>query len=308
MANSTKASATQSGALHSRNPHQGRYDFAKLVLACPELEGYLRPNPKGDQTIDFSDEGAVLCLNRALLAHNYGVKRWMIPAGYLCPPIPGRADMIHYLADLLAASNDGRAPKGKQVRALDIGTGANCIYPILGSQSYGWKFLASETDPVSVKTARLIVEANPCLGKLIKVVEQKDPNSIFQGIIRKGDRFDLTMCNPPFHASMEAAQASSERKWKNLSKGRRGKKPVKLNFGGQEAELWYPGGERQFISLMIRESVAFRDQVSWFSSLVSKSDHLPPLKKELLQCGAKQVEVIDMSQGQKISRILAWSF
>ena len=42
-------------------------------------------------------------LNRAILMHHYGVKSWDIPAGYLCPPIPGRADYIHSVADLLAA-------------------------------------------------------------------------------------------------------------------------------------------------------------------------------------------------------------
>lgn len=296
------------GRLHPNNPHGGRYDFTALVLACPELGPYLRPNPKGDQTIDFSDEQAVRMLNRSLLAHHYGVTHWMIPEGYLCPPIPGRADAIHYLADFLAASSGGEIPRGKQVKVLDVGTGANCIYPILGSRSYGWKFVASEIDPVAVKTARLIVASNPCLAKLIKVVEQKSPDSMFRGIIRSGDRFDLTLCNPPFHASMEEASASNQRKRKNLSKGPRGKKPGTLNFGGQRAELWCPGGERRFIRLMIRESVAFGDQVGWFSSLVSKSEHLPVLKKELAQCGASRVEVLNMSQGQKVSRLLVWSF
>lgn len=308
MGHSKNTRRTKSGLLHSRNPHQGRYDFAKLILACPELEAHLRPNPKGDQTIDFSDEQAVRALNGALLAHHYGVKHWMIPAGYLCPPIPGRADAIHYLADLLASSNAGEIPRGKQVKAIDIGTGANCIYPILGSRSYGWQFVATDIDPVAVKTARLIVASNPCLSKLIKVVEQKDRDSMFQGIIRPGDRFDLTMCNPPFHASMEEAQASSQRKRDNLSEGPRGKEMGKPNFGGQRAELWCAGGERRFVSLMIRESVAYGGQVSWFSSLISKSERLPVLKKELSQCGATQVQVINMSQGQKVSRLLVWSF
>jgi len=106
----------------------------------------------------------VRCLNQALLAQTYQIKHWMIPVGYLCPPIPGRADYIHYVADLLAGA--GKVPTGKQVGVLDIGTGANCIYPIIGSQSYGWKFLATDIDPVSVKTACLFVESNPCLSKL----------------------------------------------------------------------------------------------------------------------------------------------
>ena len=186
--------------------------------------------------------------------------------------------------------------------------GANCIYPIIGSQSYGWKFVATDIDPVSVKTARLIVESNPCLSKLVKVVQQKEHGSIFKEIIRKGDQFDLTLCNPPFHASLAAARAGSQRKVKNLSKGRAGQAPAKLNFGGQKAELWCEGGELAFITQMIRESAEFAAQVGWFTSLVSKGEHLRVLNKVLTQCGAAQVTVIPMSQGQKISRLLAWRF
>lgn len=301
-------SSSKSGLLHPRNLHHGRYDFAALVVACPKLESYLRSNPRGDQTIDFSDEQAVRALNGALLAHHYGVENWVIPPGYLCPPIPGRADAIHYLADLLGSSSGGDIPRGKQVKVLDVGTGANCIYPILGSRSYGWQFVGTDVDTVAVKTARLIVESNACLRNLIKVVQQKERDSIFQGIIRPGDRFDLTMCNPPFHASMEEAQASNQRKRDNLSKGARGKDAGSLNFGGQQAELWCDGGELRFVRQMIRESVTFGNQVGWFSSLISKSEHLPELKNEISRTGADRIEVIAMSQGQKVSRLLAWSF
>ena len=294
------------GLLHPRNPHQGRYDFTALCEVCAELSSYVRLNPSGEPTIEFADPAAVRYLNQALLAQTYQIKHWMIPAGYLCPPIPGRADYIHYVADLLAGS--GQVPRGKQVRVLDIGTGANCIYPIIGSQSYGWKFVATDIDPVSVKTACLIVESNPCLSKLVKVVQQKERNSIFKGIIRKGDYFDLTLCNPPFHISMEAARAGTQRKQKNLTKGRSANGPAKLNFGGQQAELCCRGGEVAFITQMIRESAEFAAQVGWFTSLVSKREHLRVLKQVLSQCGANQVEVIPMRQGQKVSRLLAWRF
>lgn len=287
--------------LHSRNPHQGRYDFGALCQACPDLAVHVKPNPKGDQTIDFSDAAAVLCLNRALLAHFYGVQHWMIPPGYLCPPIPGRADYIHSLADLLGRS----APNA---RVLDVGTGANCIYPIIGSQSYGWKFVGSEVDPVAVKSARAIVELNPCLVKQIRVVLQKNPGSIFAGVIKPSDRYDLTMCNPPFHASASAAQEGSQRKVRNLSRGRMAKGVAKLNFGGQSNELWCVGGEVAFIEKMIQESANYSEQVGWFTTLVSKSEHLPALQKALQKAGVLEVKVLPMTQGQKISRALAWRF
>lgn len=303
------------GVLHPRNPHRGRYDLALLSQSCPELSAFIKPNPKGDNTIDFSDEKAVLCLNRALLAHYYHVSNWQIPEGYLCPPIPGRADYIHYVADLLAQSSSTElAPTNaaKKIKVLDVGTGANCIYPIIGSQSYGWEFTASDIDPVSVDSAQTIVNSNACLRDKVKVVLQQDATSIFKGIIKPQDRYSLTICNPPFHASMAEARAGSQRKWKNLNKAnlsaaKKSNEPT-LNFGGQKAELWCKGGEITFLTRMANESVEFGHQVVWFTSLVSKSENVRPLQILLKQLSAKQVKVIEMSQGQKVSRLVAWRF
>jgi 23S rRNA (adenine1618-N6)-methyltransferase len=297
-------------SLHARNPHQGRYDLHALVGVCPDLKAHLKLNPKGEQTVDFSSEDAVRLLNQALLAHHYQVAYWNIPDGYLCPPIPGRADYIHYAADLLQG-------KKNNAKVLDIGTGANCIYPIIGNRSYGWKFVGTDIDPVSVATAKLIVESNPVLNNKIKLVQQKNEQSIFTGIIGPNDLFDLTLCNPPFHASLTEANAGTERKQNNLSKHKAKnnqqfstveKKTTGRNFGGQKSELWCDGGEIAFLKRMISESKDFSGQVMWFTSLVSKSDNIKPLKKLLSQVSVKQVKVINMSQGQKVSRLIAWSF
>lgn len=308
MNNRTKAPGAKSNGLHPRNLHQGRYNLTELCAVCTDLKQYLRSNPSGEPTIDFADEQAVRCLNRALLVHYYGVEHWMIPAGYLCPPIPGRADYIHYLADLLAGSDGIDALKAKPIRVLDIGTGANCIYPIIGTQRYGWKFVGTDVDTVAVKSARAIVELNPCLNGRIRIVQQKKRGTIFRGVIKASDHFDLTMCNPPFHASQAEAETGSQRKLNNLSKGARKEGSVKLNFGGQSVELWCPGGELAFVSQMARESVEFAKQVTWFSCLISKSEHLQAIKSLLAKLGAKQIEVVNMSQGQKKSRFIAWSF
>jgi 23S rRNA (adenine1618-N6)-methyltransferase len=290
--------------LHPRNLHQGRYDFAALTAALPQLQRYICFNPAGEQTIDFSDSNAVLALNQALLALYYNVKLWQLPPGYLCPPIPGRADYVHYLADLLARSV-ASLPQGKQVKLLDIGTGANVIYPIIASQSYGWQVYASDIDPVAVKTASLIVASNPALRSHVRVVQQREERAIFSGVIESGQRFELTMCNPPFFASEQEAEAASSRKWANLGKVAQGHQ---RNFSGQQHELWCAGGELAFISQMITESQLFKQQVCWFSSLVSQQKHLGTLQKLLRSVGAQQTEVITMRQGQKVSRILAWSY
>lgn len=296
------------GGLHPANRHQGRYDFKLLSEASPLLLDYIISTPKGGLSIDFSDPLAIIALNQALLKSFYGIDFWQIPTGYLCPPIPGRADYLHYLADLLAESGDNIIPTGKQIKVLDIGTGANCIYPILGSQIYKWSFVASDIDPIAIKTADLMVKSNKNLHSFIKLRLQKDEKSIFTGIIKPQDRFTLTLCNPPFHSSMENAFAGNIRKVNNLSKSKVKNSTAQLNFGGQKNELCCAGGEIAFLKQMCKESKYYGQQVSWFSSLVSKSENIAPLEKLLSSLHAKQVKVIKMSQGQKTSRLIAWRF
>ena len=288
------------GVLHRNNPHKGRYDFKLLIEKTAELKGYLRKNPSGEDTIDFSDNKSIVLLNKALLKTYYNIDNWDIPEGFLCPPIPGRADYIHYIAELLEGEK-------KEIKVLDIGTGANCIYPIIGSQSYNWNFVASDIDPKSIVSAKKIVESNKNLRDKIVLKLQKDRKNIFKGVILEKDKFDLTMCNPPFHASLEEAIKANKRKVKNLNKGNRSVKKG-FNFGGQKAELWCPGGEILFLKKMVKESVGFSNQVTWFTSLVSNKDNIEPIKKLLEKSGVKNIRVLEMSQGQKVSRVLAWTF
>ena len=288
--------------LHPRNQHREGYDFNRLVAQLPELEAFTHVGLSGQTTINFQDEHAVRALNKALLKTYYGINFWDIPANYLCPPIPGRVDYIHYLADLLASDNQQVIPRGRNIKVLDIGTGANLVYPLTGQSEYGWHFTGVDIDPVAIKMAQHISQAN----KLnIKLKLQKNSGDIFNGVIGPNDSFHLTLCNPPFHASIEAATQGSQRKWKNLGKGQ---PSSKLNFGGQNAELWCPGGESAFIGNMIEQSVGFADQCLWFTSLVSKKDNLKPLYKLLKKHNASEVKTINMAQGQKVSRFIAWSF
>lgn len=346
------AKVTDKKGLHQRNLHKDGYDFDRLIEASPELKEFVRPNPYGNLSIDFADPQAVKALNLALLKADYQITFWDIPQGFLCPPIPGRVDYIHYLADLLAGNiqqqanqepsavsangqnvlrvNDAftqavttthKIPTGPKIKALDIGTGANGVYPILGIQAYGWQFIASDVDPLSLANVEAIISGNPSLQKKFKTRLQTDHQKVFAGIIQPEDRFDITLCNPPFHSSLAEASAGSERKLNNLAANRAAKghepKPTaskdkksakELNFGGQKAELWCDGGEKQFLLNMIRESADFKTQCLWFTSLVSKKENLKPSYAALEKAGAVTIKTIDMAQGNKLTRVLAWSF
>ena len=291
--------------LHPRNPHRFQYDFKALIKACGELRPFVQVNQYGNESVDFGDPKAVKTLNRAILSHFYKIQYWDIPAGYLCPPIPGRADYIHYIADLL--STQGKVPTGAEVRGIDIGVGANCVYPIIGHQSYGWSFVGTDVDAKALETANLIVKTNPELKDFIECRLQKSSSDIFKGIIAENEKFDFAMCNPPFHASQAEANQGTQRKWKNLGRDK-SKQTNTLNFGGQQAELWYPGGEQAFILKTIDQSKDFANQCRWFTSLVSKKTTLPALYQNLKKVGASDVKTVEMSQGQKVSRMLAWTF
>jgi len=293
--------------LHPRNRHQGSYDFLALMRTSPALRPFVAPTPRGNLSIDFTDPQAVRALNRALLALHHGVRDWDIPADFLCPPIPGRADYLHHLADLLAEGNGGRIPRGATTRLLDVGTGANGVYPLVGFKEYGWHFVGSDIAPAALDAFGRTLVANPDCAAAIELRRQPAPQAIFAGILQPGERYAATLCNPPFHASPDDAVRGSRRKWKNLGKNT-GKQAPLLNFGGQAAELWCPGGEAAFIDRMIRESRAFAAQVGWFTCLVSKASNLPPLQAALRREQAGEIRVVAMAQGQKQSRFLAWRF
>lgn len=296
--------AKKKAALHPRNPH-GSYDFDQLIKAHPTLREHI--TVKYDHpTIDFSDTKAVRELNTALLKAHYNVQFWSIPDNYLCPGIPGRANYIHYLADLLGELRQGKPPRGRKIRVLDVGTGANVVYPIIGIKEYGWQFVGSEIDKTAAKCAMLIGQANPAMKKMFECRVQKRETAIFDGVIGKNDRFDLTLCNPPFHSSAKEAQRGTQRKLKNLGIKTKGQAP--LNFGGQAKELWCEGGEKKFVETMIEESEKYSKQCLWFTTLVSKKALLGPLGKSLSRIKVAKQRVIDMSHGQRQSRFLAWTF
>ncbi len=295
--------------MHKNNPHNQSYDMTALASILPELKPFIITGQNGQLTLDFSDALAIKALNKAILKKDYKIDFWDLPDGYLCPPIPGRVDYLYHLQDLIPRPTD------RAVSALDIGTGANLIYPIVGARAFNWHFVASDIDAIAVNCAKQLVKVNKGLNKKIKIRQQNDENSIFANIILSDNYFDVSLCNPPFHASAQAAEQGNQRKNKNLNfnKNKRGSslksnKSDHLNFLGTHKELWCEGGELAFIEKMIEQSVQFKEQVGVFTCLVSKKDNLPAIRKALKNVNATRVDTVDMSQGSKVSRFIAWSF
>lgn len=306
MLRNKKVHPTEKSKLHPRNKNRERYDFRQLISNLPELESFVKTNTYGDESVDFANPDAVKALNKALLISNYGITSWDIPYGYLCSPVPGRADYIHHIAGFLGKNNLGEIPTGQQIKCLDIGVGAGCIYPIIGNHEYGWSFVGSDIDRAAIESSNKIIELNLSLAGKIECKLQTNPKDIFVGIMNESELIDLTICNPPFHASAKEAQAQALRKIKNLNQGKN-IKPI-LNFGGQNHELWCEGGEEKFVLNMILQSKRFASNCFWFSTLISKASNLKSIYQALERANVFSFETIPMGQGNKISRIVVWTF
>jgi len=304
--------------MHPRNRYAQPHDFPALAKVVPGLADHLITTPDGRTSLNFASPVAVRLLNQALLLRDYNLKFWDLPKGNLCPGVPGRLDYIHTLAELLEEDQVGLPPAGlinvpaqgkrkkgaPRITGLDIGTGASLIYPILGVKEYGWNFVATDVSERSLKVATAISKFNPGLGKKVVLRRQSDPSTIFHNVIRPGERFDFTMCNPPFFDSAEAASAAAQLKWEKLGKTN-GPSPT-LNFGGQANELWTEGGEPAFLRQMIRESVDCASQVGWFTTLVSKKGYLKIAEIEFGRLGITTTRTIRIGQGGKLRRVLCW--
>lgn len=293
-----KKRVTNSG-LHERNIHKNGYNFSALCKLNPSLNEFVFTNNYGTKTIDFANPEAVKKLNSTLLFTYYSIKFWNFPDDNLCPPIPGRVDYVHYLADLLKESGIQ-----ENVSVLDIGTGASCIYPILGSSVYNWQFVATDIDKKSLDSAQQILEMNN-FTESIRLMHQIDSAQIFNGILKETDKFSASMCNPPFYRSQEEAMQANARKLKGLG-GQRDRRT--RNFSGKQQELWYQGGEKAFIHTYLYESSQFKTQCFWYSSLVSKKENLESIYTSLKKLNATEIKTIPMYQGNKITRIVAWTF
>ena len=239
-----------------------------------------------------------------MLLADFNLGNYDLPSGYLIPPVPGRLDYLLHIKDFIAEKFN--STEDSQLIGLDIGSGANGIYCILGAQHFNWKMVGSETDSKALEIANSNIKNTKGLNDRIEIRHQKDKGSLFKNTIQPNEQFDFVVCNPPFHSSKEEALKGSLRKVKNLG-GYAAKEKFLLNFEGQANELWCNGGEVLFIKRLIKESVIFKKQVKVFSTLVAKSESVAAIKKQLNKAKAN-FQVIPMALGNKKGRYVMWWF
>ncbi|XP_021286006.1 methyltransferase-like protein 16 homolog [Herrania umbratica] len=318
--------------IHPRNKYSDNQpDFSLLASLYPSFKDFVFYSREGRPRIDWTDFNATRELSHVLLLHDHGL-HWWIPDGQLCPTVPNRSNYIHWIEDLLSSDIIPKTnSNGDNVRGFDIGTGANCIYPLLGASLLGWSFVASDMTDVALEWAERNVKSNPHISELIEIRNARcSPNNptpeglnngesvyseegegllsssigmpasedksyhgppILLDVVRDGERFDFCMCNPPFFESIEEA----------------GLNP-KTSCGGTLEEMVCPGGEKAFITRIIEDSVVLKQSFRWYTSMVGRKVNLKFLISKLREVGVTIVKTTEFVQGHTCRWGLAWSF
>jgi 23S rRNA A1618 N6-methylase RlmF len=334
--------------MHPRNRYQRPPDFAALAAHHPDTFGkFVRTDARGHASIDWDDGAASRALTAVLLLHDFGL-RWDMPAGHLCPPVPNRLNYLHWVEDLLALRAPGAASAAESgetagsasssstgavaaaaaavpsadepLRCLDIGTGASCIFPLLGAALHSeWRWIATDVDAASVAAAAANVSRNKLEARIrCRLVAPHDPllaaidssaASVSSGGSGVGGHggFAFCVCNPPFFEA-GAPRRLAERI------GERGAGPCEATRSEAEAE----GGEVGFVGRIVQESIDRAAQgakprsppggVRWFTSMLGCKASLKPLLAQLRAAGVRNVRSGTLQQGRTRRWVLAWSF
>ena len=192
------------------------------------------------------------------------------------------------------------APNNAQ-SLLDIGTGTGLIAIMVAQKNLIAEIDAIDIDKAAYRQALKNVSLCQWKGR-IKVHHQSVQDFIN---VERTFNYDVIVCNPPFFKSEAEALEATIRKLKGLNKET---STVIRNFSGTHNELWYKGGEKAFLHNYLYESSLFKDQCQWFTTLVSKKDLVKGMYASLKKLGATDIKTITMGQGNKISRIVAWTF
>ncbi|XP_022451184.1 RNA N6-adenosine-methyltransferase METTL16 isoform X1 [Delphinapterus leucas] len=286
-----------SKSMHARNRYKDKPpDFAYLASKYPDFQQHVQINLNGRVSLNFKDPEAVRALTCTLLREDFGLSI-DIPLERLIPTVPLRLNYIHWVEDLIGHQD---SDKSTLRRGIDIGTGASCIYPLLGTTLNGWYFLATEVDDMCFNYAKKNVEQNN-LSDLIKVVKVPQKTLLMDALKEESEIiYDFCMCNPPFFANQLEAKGVN-------SRNPRRPPPSSVNTGGI-TEIMAEGGELEFVKRIIHDSLQLQKRLRWYSCMLGKKCSLAPLKEELRIQGVPKVTYTEFCQGRTMRWALAWSF
>eukprot|EP01127_Copromyxa_protea_P015414 TRINITY_DN442_c1_g1_i1.p1 TRINITY_DN442_c1_g1~~TRINITY_DN442_c1_g1_i1.p1 ORF type:complete len:464 (+),score=88.72 TRINITY_DN442_c1_g1_i1:31-1422(+) len=291
--------------MHDRNPYKkSPPDFKQLASLYPSFAEHVITKG-GSATLDWNNPESLCELTKALLHKDFGVTI-ELPLDQLCPTVTSRVNYILWLEDLLGIQQRPKSTKKQKtgtesqpasaIRGIDIGTGASCIYPLLGYSMNNWRFTATDIDENSVKWAQKNVSLNNW-GDFIQVIHKSSEDIILSlfstdtSETPEAKVYDFCMCNPPFFENIEQ-KIDNPRTQCNATSG----------------ELVTEGGEVAFVTKMIEESLILRHQVTWYTSLLGRKVSVKKLLKTLHEKGIKNTRTTTFYQGHTTRWAVAWSF
>ncbi|KLU82441.1 hypothetical protein MAPG_01513 [Magnaporthiopsis poae ATCC 64411] len=289
-----KCEPRSDGDAYYKNLYARGLDFRQLALEDADFAAVLKKSGQ----LDFTDPVAFLQLTKSTLKRDFGLDI-ELPADRLCPPIPNRHNYILWLKELLDSSSYDRP--GGRLSGIDIGTGASCIYPLLGCTQRPWEFIATDLDEKSLSYAAENVKRNG-LKHRIRLVQRRVPEDPLIPLDELGvDSVDFVMTNPPFYESAEEMDRLASSKMR----------PPDSACTGAPVEMICDGGEVRFVGRMLAESLRLRHRVRWYTAMLGKLSSL-----EILVDGLRATEglaanfaVAEFVQGTKTRRwAVAWSF
>ena len=265
-------------------------DFLILMKQFPELKKFIIKQDEDKEKVfsfDWSNNDFSLLMAKSILDYYFDIKYYHVPKGYLIPPIPSRLNYINLINSSL------NEIKEENIMGIDIGTGANIIYPILGNSVYNWKFICSEINNDAYNNAKIILQKNN-LEKNINLIKQNNKNNIFLGILNQEKKYTFSMSNPPYYDYEQEIKIEDK------------KRDNEFNFD----EVYYKNGELGFFERYFQESICYKKNIFLFTILIGKKsnaeiicDKINSYKDIIKLCDMKKIQT-----GNNMRYVIYWSF
>lgn len=169
---------------------------------------------------------------------------------------------------------------------------------------------AIEINENSIEFARTNVAANGLQDRIeiLENVSKEDPLDSLNQNSDKWQRFDFTMCNPPFFRDESESDSDESKETEDGAEKCEKQKPPNNAKSGIGCELMTTGGEVEFVKKIIQRSKEFRDRVSIFTTMLGHKASLAPISQELKTIGITNMCTSEFCQGWTKRWGVAWTF